>query len=478
MALTTTSRFALQQWGASSDGPTRAQFNASFLNIENRAAAAWQGLKAHLAGLDGGLEHRDRQLVFAQDTSELFWDDGANFIPLPTFQTVGTFSARQTINAPVGPQLWLQNGAGNNTIDTHLRLRRATTTDGAQYKQSSFYLTANVAFWQALAYNDSGINSDISGLSGRWAVNWGSDTIPTDTFIIKTRGGVEIARFAETGFVGIGQNNPTSALEVKNGSGGTLARFGFAGNTNSMTLVPGDEHTMTMMFGGDYAGGYVARSTSVAMINASPGALVYYANAGLTIGAAFTPTIRWSVDVNGSERVRETLVGLGARDGTSIVGRLGDAGSSDTIYLLTSKASGLTNIALQPLGAGSALLVQPEGTTGASFYKSAATANMISANLGFSIFGASTASFAWPAARLIRVGGTINGSGIGSAAHGITSFNPGNVAVATASCKGNSGESFPVPITAIDGVNVGVSGGISGRAWRASFWYSEGNADW
>ena len=77
MAETSTARFGQKQWSAGTDSPSRADFNESLLNIENRGALGYSGT---LAARPVASAANARGFYLADDTSELFWSTGSAWV--------------------------------------------------------------------------------------------------------------------------------------------------------------------------------------------------------------------------------------------------------------------------------------------------------------------------------------------------------------------------------------------------------------
>lgn len=77
-------------------------------------------------------------------------------------------------------------------------LRRFTNAGNTEYKFLRSYVTSAVATISGRASTDAGISNDFTMMSGRFGINWNSDTIPDQTLVIKSRNALQLARFRES----------------------------------------------------------------------------------------------------------------------------------------------------------------------------------------------------------------------------------------------------------------------------------------
>lgn len=82
-----------------------------------------------------------------------------------------------------------------------------------------------------------------------------------------------------------------------------------------------------------------------------------------------------------------------------------------------------------------------------------------------------------PSFAVVQVGGVLDGSGNGVAAHNVVNMHL-RVMMASAFYRGNALEAKPLTINAIDGTNVHVMSGVPNRGWEATVLYAEVNTDW
>jgi len=82
-----------------------------------------------------------------------------------------------------------------------------------------------------------------------------------------------------------------------------------------------------------------------------------------------------------------------------------------------------------------------------------------------------------PAWQIVRFTGTLDGSGTGTVAHGISNASS-RVIMAMAWYQGGGGTAKPLSIDLINGTNFEVSGGLAGAPWRGAIMYTADTAGW
>lgn len=198
----------------------------------------------------------------------------------------------------------------------------------------------------------------------------------------------------------------------------------------------------------------------------------------LNIGnkALFVDSVHGSVAIGGTNANGYRLYVAGSLRVTSSVQADGQiiapAGSASTpsLTFAGNTDSGIfspgANITSVSAGGGEVLRVQPGNVAvlnGAS----------LSVN-GFLQAGGDSNSPAW---KLDRLTGTLDGSGVGAAGHGISNA-PSRVIMAMAWYQGAGGQAKFLSVDVIDGSNMHVSGGLPGVAWRGVIMYTSDTAGW
>lgn len=372
MAFTTTSRMGLPQWTAGTpDGPTRAEFNAAFSDLDDLSAVDVQDVAVN----QGTYTPFRGMWFYATDTGALQRHDGTEYISIPTLPIANIFTANQSVISDTGPQLFVENATA--TGSTQNRLRRRTATDGSTYAQLTAETTANVGRLLPVKNSTSGISSDLTGMEGRWAFNWGSDTAPADTLIIKGKAGNEIARFTEGGFVGIGQTSPVYQLDVKSASASIPgARFGATGQTWALLVTPRGNNAVRLTVGSDLAGSTsTAHDSTSGQLDITGNVFTFYGDTSLTAGTTYSPTPRLVLDSAGALRniATDSYFGVGANGATA--SNLHIFSDAARMVLTSLKPSNASDLVLRATGSGSFVKIQPENSgdeaTAGSFFKAA-----------------------------------------------------------------------------------------------------------
>ncbi len=96
---------------------------------------------------------------------------------------------------------------------------------------------------------------------------------------------------------------------------------------------------------------------------------------------------------------------------------------------------------------------------------------------GLNVDGFLQAGGGGPAWKVVRYTGTLDGSGVGRVAHGISSASS-RVIMAMAWYQNAAGTTKPLSVDYIDGSNIEVSGGSPGALWRGAIMYTADTAGW
>lgn len=388
MAETSSERFEFYIYGDGDDTFSRDEYNHQFEQLEDFAAIDVQGTLVGLQSLSPGTRGR---YYWTTDTYEHFRDDGDDWFALPTYNSAGTFTQKQSISSNSQPQLYVETATA--TAAAQQNLRRRTASDGSTYAEALIESTANVFRVLPRKNTTSGIGTDLSGMEGRWALNWNSDTAPADTFVIKAKAGTEIARFTEGGFLGVGNNAPTRPLDVRSPATQTpVARFG-GPTANSqqyaLTMTPNGDGRMVFAFGAESSGGTsTARATSAGQLDVDRNVLTFYGNTSLTSGNTYTPTKRFQVDSGGIARAERVITGTGTF--TSGQPQIDLYAYSSSIALIQAAKTGSSALlVLESVGTSGAISIRPETYSAADFFRSG-TGDVYAAFQYWTLMGSTT----------------------------------------------------------------------------------------
>lgn len=463
-------RFNLPQWGdGATDGPTRVLFNAAFDEINDNAALDTQSVivSRPIAGIRG-------RYHWATDESTFARDDGTQWVELPTYANAGTWTAQQRVTSDTAQQVLVDSATTG--ASSSMRVRRRTASDLSTYRYLDIETTANVSRLRPFNYNDSGIGSDISGMSGRWAINWNSDTAPSETLIIKAKGGAEIARFTEGGMLGIGVTSPGQALDVRAPSATIpVARFGGPSGSSqdyAMSMTPAGAGRMIIGFGSERSSSTTtARATAAGSLDANGNVLRWYGNSGLTAGNTFTPTLRLEVDSSGYLRnyANQAWFGLGGGTNNSPGIGLGDFADASQVFIVAKRSGGATSLVLRAADYDASIIKIQPGNVGddlSSAIHAKASGAFYAMHPQWTVLGGSAETSQTPGVMTVRFTDVLNGSGACQSLHGAPILKDGRVLLCQAWFRGNSDEAIPLTITSIDDFRVYATSGTGAYSGR------------
>lgn len=146
MAVTTTARLGMTQWSSAADPPvTRAQLNDDNLTVEQKAAGGLQGNAADRPAAGAAFA---RFFYWAEDTEELSWCDGAEWVTVATSLAAYLLKAGGTLTGDIdfdGNEA--QNPTVVQAVDKLVANATATgtvTIDGALGQRYRLTATGNV----------------------------------------------------------------------------------------------------------------------------------------------------------------------------------------------------------------------------------------------------------------------------------------------------------------------------------------------
>ena len=103
-----------------------------------------------------------------------------------------------------------------------------------------------------------------------------------------------------SGNVGVGTTSPGYKFDINSVLDKAQIRFGNSAGDSGGYLYSGHASHAVMAGGAAYNGGWIAKSLSASMFEASLGQLYFYANSGLSTGSAYTPTARMIINSAGN----------------------------------------------------------------------------------------------------------------------------------------------------------------------------------
>lgn len=449
MAITYTTRLGLIQWGAGTDPVSRAQFNATFADIEDKAAFDKQStaIARPSAGVRGTWH-------YATDTGQFARDDGSNWISIPSLPVANVFTAKQSIRSDTQSQFFIETATAANAAQ--IIHRRRTTADGSTYTEGLIESTANV--WRVLPRKDStsGITSNLSGMEGRWALNWGSDSAPSELFVIRSKAGSEVARFTEGGFLGLGTTSPVYRLDAYASSGSIpVARFGASTQEYALLVTPRGASRATLTFGADLNTGVsTARATTAGQLDVNGNTVAFYGDTGLTSGNSYTPTKRWEIDTNGIQSIKQGHFGDGSLTAGNPYAQIGNVGNSNTAFVKAIKSSGDAHMTLVSQNLGTVRL-QPAGFD-ALIAQRVSNGNISVASPGWFVSGATIGvgdgvqGTQYPATKSVRISDVANGSGACETLHNL-GISAQRICSVQSWVRGPNGEAVAMKTTAFNG---------------------------
>lgn len=420
MAITHTSRVGLNLYGAGTDPFTRAQVNADHTLIENGMAIDVQGL-----AIDRVPSAIRGRWFYATDTGQFSRDTGTEWILLPGLPTSNTWTGTQLIRSNTLPQLQIETATATGSA-REIR-RRRTAADGSTYAEVVDEVTANVGRWKPHKDDTSGsVASDLSGMEGRWGINWGADSAPDETFIVKARGGSEIARFIEAGFVGIGQAAPSYRLDVKTASASIPGfRLGATGQEYALVVTPRGASRTTFASGAEVsAAASTARATSAGQLDVNGATFAFYGDTTLTAGNTYTPTKRFELDSAGAAKALDSYWGTGALGATAPYVRVWSPDSNRGFVTAAKTGSTTTTLNLEAIGATAAVNMMPNSNVAGSFFRQG-SGDLIAAFPGWMAAGTLTPigdnqdGTNYPAFRVARITDVTDGTGHVQSVHGL-----------------------------------------------------------
>jgi hypothetical protein len=419
VAITQTTRVGLNIYGAGTDSFTRAQVNADHTVIENTMAIDLQGL-----AIDRVPAAKRGRWFYATDTGAFSRDTGAEWILLPALPTANTWTAKQTISSNTQPQLYIETATA--TAAAQEIRRRRTASDGSTYTEVLSEVTANVSRWLPRKNGTTGITTDFSGMEGRWSINWGADTAPDETFVIKARGGSEIARFTEAGFVGVGQNAPSYRLDVKAAATSIPAmRVGATGQDYALVVTPRGSNRVTFTSGAEISSSTsTARTTSAGQFDVNGATFAFFGDTGLTTGNTYTPTKRFELDSAGAAKALDSYWGTGALGAASPYVRVWSPDSNRGFVTAAKTGSNTTTLNLEAVGSTAAVNLMPASYVAGTFFRQS-SGDLIAAFPGWTASGTATPigdnqdGTNYPAYRLARITDITDGSGHVQSVHGL-----------------------------------------------------------
>jgi hypothetical protein len=164
MAVTTTTRLGLNNWGAGTDPFTRAQANADHAALDNLAAIDMQGVFSSrpAAGVRG-------RYYFATDQARLYRDTGSAWIDVSAHRTPHTFAVGGPIQVPAGdtdyiPGFFVAAPTGMQTVNVAMARHRINSGTSVTVKLQK-----------------NGI--DVTGFTGISVTTTSTTTDPTDVAV-------------------------------------------------------------------------------------------------------------------------------------------------------------------------------------------------------------------------------------------------------------------------------------------------------
>ena len=103
-----------------------------------------------------------------------------------------------------------------------------------------------------------------------------------------------------SGNVGVGTTTPNYKFDIYSVLDKAQIRFGNSAGDSGGYLFSGHASHAVMAGGAGWNSGWIAKSLSASMFEASLGQLYFYANGGLSTGSAFTPTARMIINSGGN----------------------------------------------------------------------------------------------------------------------------------------------------------------------------------
>lgn len=251
----------------------------------------------------------------------------------------------------------------DGSSDINRSMRRYTNVGLTSYIEQILQSNSLVNSLIGRSSSPGGVYSnDLSFVDGRWGINAGL-IAPNDTLVVRSRSGTEMMRLTEAaGLLGINQSNPFSAIDARRQSGSArpVARFAGpngSGHDYSSVITPINSSSVVYASGAYYDGSSspasVAQSSSAAQFEQSAGVHNWYSNTGLTAGAAYSRSLRMSLDTLGNLLLAKDLTaGSGFYDGVNAYCVIGNIGDNDNVYLDAKGATADVGIIQRLKGTG------------------------------------------------------------------------------------------------------------------------------